>query len=182
MKWCIGLLCCVLSFASHADESAWQAWREGKAVLIMRHALAPGGGDPSGFVLGRCETQRNLNAIGRQQSASLGRSIQQRYQGDVTVYSSEWCRCLDTARLLSVGAVQPLSMLNSFFAGQGSRIDQTRAVLDKFSQYRVPEPTILVTHQVNFTALTSLYPASGESAIVALPLAVPATILLRIDP
>ncbi|UTV97957.1 histidine phosphatase family protein [Marinomonas rhizomae] len=182
MRWFMLLMLCVWPLVSWADATAWQAWRDGKAVFIMRHALAPGGGDPSGFALEDCSTQRNLNDIGRKQSVAWGEYIRSQHSGPVQVYSSQWCRCLETAQLMSLGEVESLPILNSFFAGQGDRVAQTEGVLRMFSHESVGKPTILVTHQVNFTALTQIYPSSGEAAILALPLTMPVKILARIEP
>lgn len=182
MRWFILLMLCVWPLMSWADATAWQAWRDGKAILIMRHALAPGGGDPSGFVLNDCSTQRNLNDTGREQSVAWGQYIRSQHAGSVQVYSSQWCRCLETARLMMLDEVEPLPILNSFFAGQGDRIEQTEGLLRMFAQDSVSKPTILVTHQVNFTGLTQIYPSSGEAAILELPLTTPAKVLARIEP
>ncbi|WP_213998527.1 histidine phosphatase family protein [Arsukibacterium sp.] len=176
------LLCLLCAGPLSADEAAWAAWREGKAVLIMRHALAPGTGDPAHFKLADCATQRNLNAQGRAQAAAWGKLLRQQYNGKIALYSSQWCRCLETAELMAVAQVQPLPALNSFFAGRGDRQQQTRALLQRFAVAELPEPTVLVSHQVNFTALTGYFPASGEAAIVALPLTAPATVLAKITP
>ncbi|SNY49671.1 Histidine phosphatase superfamily (branch 1) [Arsukibacterium tuosuense] len=182
MRWQTLILLCLLPVLSAmADEAAWDLWREGKAVLIMRHALAPGTGDPANFQLADCSTQRNLNERGRQQSHAWGTLLQQQYAGEIALYSSQWCRCLETARLMNIAAVQPLPALNSFFAGRGSRKQQTEALLQQFAADQ-PMPTVLVSHQVNFTALTGYFPASGEAAILALPLTAPATVLARIEP
>lgn len=180
MKWRTLILLCLLPvFSAKADQAAWTAWQDGKAVLIMRHALAPGTGDPVNFQLADCNTQRNLNERGRQQAQAWGEMLRQQYAGDIRLYSSQWCRCLETARLMKIAEVQPLPALNSFFAGRGSREQQTEALLQQFAAEQ-PIPTVLVSHQVNFTALTGYFPASGEAAILALPLTVPATVLARI--
>jgi broad specificity phosphatase PhoE len=178
----ISLLLILLPFTALANEAAWAAWRDGKALLIMRHALAPGTGDPVQFKLNDCATQRNLNAQGRAQAAAWGKIIRQQYAGEVVLYSSQWCRCLETAELMAIAQVQPLPVLNSFFAGRGEKTQQTEALLQQFEVPLLPIPTVLVSHQVNFTALTGYFPASGEAAILALPLTTPATVLARINP
>ncbi|KKO44331.1 fructose-2,6-bisphosphatase [Arsukibacterium ikkense] len=179
----IFLLCCLLlPGLLSANEVAWAAWREGKAVLIMRHALAPGTGDPAHFKLEDCSTQRNLNPQGQQQAKAWGALLLQHYAADITLYASQWCRCLDTASLMNIAEVQPLPALNSFFAGRGNGQLQTQALLQQFAAATVPMPTVLVSHQVNFTALTGYFPASAEAAILALPLTSPATVLARITP
>lgn len=166
---------------SYADSTAWQAWRGGKALLLMRHTLAPGTGDPAGFVLEDCSTQRNLNNEGRQQAKRWGQLLREKYSSDITVYSSQWCRCLETAQLLQLSQPLALPALNSFFAGRGDAAKQTKALLQQFSIIQTAQPTVLVTHQVNFTALTGIFPRSGEAAIVALPLTQPASVLARLN-
>lgn len=180
--YCVLLLYIAPFVINAAEKQAWQAWREGRAVLIMRHALAPGIGDPVGFQLQDCQTQRNLNAQGRSQARAWGAKLQQQHSGQVQVYSSQWCRCLDTARLLNLGEVTPLAALNSFFAGRGDGDIQTAQLITYFSEPSLSIPTILVSHQVNITALTGIFPASGEAIIVALPLTQPANILAVILP
>tara|TARA_R110002126_G_scaffold54341_2_gene147136 strand:- start:1028 stop:1573 length:546 start_codon:yes stop_codon:yes gene_type:complete len=176
------LLLGLLPIVCAANDAAWEAWRDGRAVLIMRHALAPGTGDPAHFKLADCSTQRNLNEQGRQQAKAWGDLLRQQAAADITLYSSQWCRCLETAELMAISQVQAMPALNSFFAGRGDRQLQTQALLQQFAVAELPEPTVLVSHQVNFTALTGYFPASGEAAILALPLTAPATVLARITP
>jgi len=164
-----------------AEELAWAAWREGKALLIMRHTLAPGSGDPANFLLDDCSTQRNLNDSGRQQATAWGEQLRQQYSDAIQVFSSQWCRCLDTATLMALGDVTPMPLLNSFFAGRGDADKQTAALMQQFVSAQLAQPTVLVTHQVNFTALTGIFPQSGEAAIIALPLTQPVTLLARLD-
>ena len=162
-------------------EPAWESWRVGKALLLMRHTLAPGTGDPAGFVLEDCSSQRNLNNEGRQQAKRWGQLLREKYSSDITVYSSQWCRCLETAQLLQLSQPLALPALNSFFDGRGDAAKQTKALLQQFSITQTAQPTVLVTHQVNFTALTGIFPRSGEAAILALPLTQPASVLARIN-
>ena len=166
--------------ATRADDNAWALWHEGKAILIMRHTLAPGTGDPAGFVLQDCSTQRNLSSEGQQQAKRWGELLRQQHSGNITVYSSQWCRCLDTARLMGLTPPTPLPVLNSFFAGRGDGDKQTQALLQQFATAQTEQPTVLVTHQVNFTALTGIFPRSGEAAILALPLTQPVVVLARV--
>ncbi|WP_166838529.1 histidine phosphatase family protein [Rheinheimera pleomorphica] len=170
----------LLPMLSCADSNAWQTWREGKAILVMRHTLAPGTGDPAGFVLEDCSTQRNLSNDGKLQAKRWGQLLRDKYRADITVYSSQWCRCLDTARLMGLTPPTPLPVLNSFFAGRGDGDSQTQALLQQFATAQTAQPTVLVTHQVNFTALTGIFPRSGEATILALPLTQPATVLARV--
>lgn len=131
-------------------------------VAIMRHADAPGTGDPASFTLDNCATQRNLGERGREQAREIGAAI--RAAGAVVdrVLTSQWCRCRDTAGLLGVGPVEDLPALNSFFRNPARSGRQT-AALRRFLSGLPPEETvILVTHQVNITALTGRWTASGE--------------------
>ncbi|MEO3677658.1 histidine phosphatase family protein [Rheinheimera sp. FR7-31] len=181
MRFLLLLLLILPLSAPEADDSVWALWREGKAILMMRHTLAPGTGDPAGFVLEDCNTQRNLSSEGRQQAKRWGELLRQQHSGDITLYSSQWCRCLDTGRLMGLTPPTPLPLLNSFFAGRGDGDKQTQALLQRFSTAQTAQPTVLVTHQVNFTALTGIFPRSGEAAILALPLTQPARVLARIN-
>ncbi|MCC5450630.1 histidine phosphatase family protein [Rheinheimera sp. UJ51] len=180
VKWLILLLFSANLLAD--TEAAWQAWQKGEALLVMRHALAPGIGDPANFQLADCSTQRNLNSQGQQQAVVWGQRLRQRTTAPISIYSSQWCRCLDTASYMAVGEVKPLPILNSFFAGRGSRQQQTTALISYFASSTVMQPTVLVTHQVNFTELTGIFPQSAEAAIIALPLSQPAKVLARVAP
>ena len=141
--------------------------RDPGIVTLVRHASAPGVGDPAGFTLGDCATQRNLSDEGRAEARRLGEALRSVGVRDADVRSSEWCRCLETARLMAIGPVRPASYLNSFFAGRGDGAAATRAlraaVLQKLDSRR---PTFLVTHQVNITALTGVVPAEAEAVFV----------------
>lgn len=148
-----------------ANEELWAALREGQAFLLLRHALAPGTGDPPGFQLGDCSTQRNLSNAGRQQARRIGDLLRQNGVGEAAVHSSQWCRCLDTAAALRLGTVAPQPLLNSFFGtpAEGRRqTENLRAWLLDRAVRKAQPALILLTHQVNITALTGIVPASGE--------------------
>jgi len=138
-------------------------------VLLMRHANAPGVGDPAGMVLGDCSTQRNLDDSGRAQAKRLGERLRAAGLSAVPVYTSQWCRCRDTARLLAVGPVEDLPALNSFFEqpeSKAARVKALREFLDRLP--RDGGPVVFVTHQVTVTALTGYFPASGEGLVLKL--------------
>jgi len=171
MKRCLRTLVPVIALAlllvpvrGRADdaEAAWAALRAGGHVALMRHATAPGSGDPSGFNLEDCATQRNLSAAGRAEARAIGAAFRARAIAVDGVYSSQWCRCLETARLLDLGPVEPFPPLNSFF-GQPEREPSQMAALRSWLAER-PEGAVgvLVTHQVVVTALTDIFPRSGE--------------------
>ncbi len=156
--------------ADDATDAAWQAVADGEAVVMMRHALAPGGGDPASFDVNDCATQRNLSDEGREQARAIGTALRERLgEGPFEVYSSAWCRCLETARLLGLGEVSAFEPLNSFFQDRGAGPSQTTA-LREWIDARLAEddrvPAVLVSHQVNVTGLTGVFPSSGELVIV----------------
>ena len=101
-------------------------------VVALRHALAPGICDPSGFLLGDCTTQRNLDSRGRAKARAIGDTLRHAGLGRAPVYSSRWCRCLEAAELLALGPVIPLPALDPFFgepALRGTRDAALRAFL-----------------------------------------------------
>lgn len=149
---------------AHAQPAApfWRLLREGGCVVLMRHAQTePGLGDPPGFTLGQCRTQRNLSAEGREQSRRVGEAFRREGIAIASVRSSAWCRCIDTAQL-AFGDHTVWPALNSFFQGQGDGDAQTREVLAAAASLRAPANWVLVTHQVNISALSGEYPAMGE--------------------
>lgn len=135
-------------------------------VIVLRHARAPGTGDPADFRLGDCTTQRNLSDEGRRQAARIGARLRAAGLAETTVYSSQWCRCLETARGLAVGPVVELPALNSFFRSPGEEEKYNRALQAWIATAELSRPVVLVTHQVNITALTGIVPAEGEILIL----------------
>jgi 8-oxo-(d)GTP phosphatase len=135
-------------------------------IIIMRHALAPGGGDPPQFRPDDCTTQRNLSPEGREQAARIGTRLRAAGPGDAKVYSSQWCRCLETADLLNLGPVTELPLLNSFFRSREREGEQTQALRAWIQSADLTRPVVLVTHQVNITALTGIFPVQGEFLIL----------------
>jgi phosphohistidine phosphatase SixA len=147
-------------------QRLWSALKAGGHIALMRHALAPGTGDPPNFVIDDCSTQRNLSDQGREQARRTGLAFRQRGIAIGRVLSSQWCRCLETAELLDLGSVEPFPMLNSFFRRYERRAEQTTA-LTEFVNRPVGGPSlILVSHQVNITALTGIFPGSGEIVVI----------------
>jgi phosphohistidine phosphatase SixA len=149
-----------------SEAEAWAALRGGGHVALIRHAKAPGFDDPPGFTIGACETQRNLDAAGREQAKRIGELF--RFNGIATarLVSSQWCRCLDTARLMALGAVEELPALNSFFGKPEREAPLTAALQAWLAEQDLSRPTVLVTHQVNIRALADVPARSGEIVIV----------------
>ena len=152
------------SWAREDGTDFWPLAKEGGNVFLMRHASTePGTGDPPNFTLGNCATQRNLSERGRREAKLVGERFASEKVQLTHVRSSAWCRCIDTAQL-AFGKAKPQvwSALNSFFQGQGDGDAQAREVLQATGNLRVPDNWMLVTHQVNITQLTGVYPAMGE--------------------
>ncbi len=139
------------------------------SVVVLRHALAPGVGDPEGFRLDDCATQRNLDERGRAQAEALGRALAARGLGDAVVFTSRWCRSRETAALLGLGPVRELEALDSFF-GRPERRDVQDTALRAFLAARETngEPLVLVTHQVNVSALVGRRTRSGDGFVLRL--------------
>lgn len=166
-----------------ADQAeAWQALREGRAVLMLRHALAPGTGDPSGFDLDDCSTQRDLNARGREQARAWQGLLAHHGIDKARVYTSQWCRCRHTAEEMGIGPVTEWPPLNSFYGGQGDGEQQTRQTIAAVNALKEGLPVVLVSHQVNITRLSGVYPSSNEGVILSLPLSESPTVFARVTP
>lgn len=138
-------------------------------VLMLRHATAPGFGDPPGFKLEDCTTQRNLDDVGRKQARLLGARLRAAGIRRAKIYSSQWCRCLETARLLRLGGVSPLPALNSFFDRPDARA-RNLAALEAFLS-RLPRnggPVVLVTHQVTISGITDRGVGSASGTVLRL--------------
>jgi phosphohistidine phosphatase SixA len=150
------------------EPAGWDLLRQGGLVVLIRHAAAPGFGDPPNFRIGDCTTQRNLSEEGRLQARALGESFRSRKIPIEKVYSSQWCRCKETAQL-AFGAFQEHPALNSFFEQPRLKAPQTEALRAFLMQLRPQRGNlVLVTHQVNITALTDVVPQPGEVVAAAL--------------
>lgn len=155
----------LVSATCAAAAIPWDQVRDGGHVVLLRHALAPGTGDPPEFKLGDCNTQRNLSPVGREQARQIGDRLRALGLANAPVFTSQWCRCRDTARLLGLTPPSALPALNSFF-GRSERRDEQMAALGRFLAGHRRGPTVvLVTHQVVITAATDVFPASGEAVV-----------------
>lgn len=165
----IGLVLSMLCTGASAQDAVWEMLRTGGYVLLMRHAqTVEGTGDPPGYSLDDCKTQRNLSEAGRAQARRTGEAFRARGIALDEVRSSAWCRCLDTARL-AFGAATVWPPLNSFFDAPERRPQQTTDVQALIGNVKPPKNLMLVTHQVNITALTGEAVASGEIFVVTPP-------------
>jgi phosphohistidine phosphatase SixA len=147
------------------DEPAWEALRQG-AIVLFRHANAPGTGDPAGMRLDACATQRNLDEAGRRQARRIGEAFAARGIAVREVLTSRWCRARETARLAFGDSVREEPALDSFFDDRNEGPARTAAASRLLAGWRGPGVLAAVTHQVNITALTGIFPASGEGVVI----------------
>ena len=145
----------------------WAALKNGGHVVLLRHAATvPGIGDPPGYKLNDCKTQRNLSDAGREQSRAWGKALARHNIPVGGVFSSAWCRCIDTARL-AFGKVDIWPALNSHFdSPQAAALQAEQAKGGMPVRMQKGKNLILVTHQVNITTLSGRSPAMGEAIIM----------------
>jgi phosphohistidine phosphatase SixA len=136
------------------------------AIILLRHAQASGVGDPPSFKLGDCSTQRNLDERGRDQARRFGERLRQAGVIVARVLSSQWCRTQETASLAFPGLVQEEPVFNSFFEDRGIAAAVTAKASALLVQWQGPGALVVVTHQVNITALTGVVPRSGEAVVL----------------
>ena len=157
----------IISFQLNASEQSWKIAQEGDKIILIRHSLAPGGGDPAGFKVNDCKTQRNLNRTGINQSKKIGKLFKKNKVPVDQVLSSQWCRCKDTAKY-AFGNFKEFTALNSTFQ---SPYDQNEAKQLKDLYAFVNDwnsngkNLVLVTHYSIITAVTNAVPSSGELVI-----------------
>lgn len=134
-------------------------------VLLMRHTLAPGVGDPANYTLADCKTQRNLSSEGRQQAVVVGDWLRHQGLKNADVYSSAWCRCKDTAQLLGFKGVQIEPTLSSFFDEMHKAPAQNQRLQNFIAEKlktKGKQPLILVTHHVNIFEFMGENVSSGD--------------------
>lgn len=157
--------------AQPSEDAAWAALKKPGAMVLFRHALAPGGGDPPGFKVGDCSTQRNLSEEGITQAKRIGQTLRERGVKVQAVWHSAWCRTRDTAQLafpdLKAPSLKAEPAFNSFFADRSLEPAQTAAARELLLKWQGPGTLVVVTHQVNITQLTEIFPQSGEGIVLA---------------
>ena len=165
MRW----LLLTLAFAlvpAQADEALWDALRGGGHVLYVRHSLTePGFGDPPGFKLEDCSTQRNLSEEGRAQARRLGRALAERKVPIGEVLSSPWCRCLETARL-AFGRAKAWAPLSNLHGRHENAEGQVRAIRPRVAAHEGKDNLVLVAHGSVAAALIGEHPAMGELLVL----------------
>jgi phosphohistidine phosphatase SixA len=149
-----------------ADDSreVWAALVNGGHVALIRHGNAPPGygGDPPGFKIDDCATQRNLDEKGRVQARALGEAFRQRGVRADKILSSPWCRCLETARLMGLGPVD-----GAWAAAASNQSPERLAALRQIlGSWRGPGTLVVVTHALTVQALVGIMPGQAETVVV----------------
>lgn len=154
---------CLFGNISSADTISWSEVLDQPKfnVIFLRHALAPGYGDPSEFDISDCKTQRNLNEEGRDQARSIGLELKMKGVFFNEIYSSEWCRCLETAILMDLGEITVFSGLNSFFQDHYDRKETLHKLMKKLEDLNKKNRILMVTHQVVISSVTGINVGSG---------------------
>ena len=158
------MACCFLAQASDLSQKL----QSSDYVLLMRHTLAPGVGDPANYSLEDCKTQRNLNAEGRAQAVFVGEWLKKQGVINAEVHSSVWCRCKDTAALLNFGGYKVEPALASFFEDM-SKAKESNLKLQRFIASKIKskgdKALIMVTHHVNILEFMGENIASGDMVL-----------------
>ena len=157
----------LFSFHSYSSEQNWKPAQEGNKIILIRHSLAPGGGDPAGFKINDCKTQRNLNRVGINQSKKIGKLFKKNKIPIDQVLSSQWCRCKDTAKY-AFGDYKEFTALNSTFQSpyDKNEIKQLKQLYSFVKKWHGKgKNLVLVTHYSIITAVTNAVPSSGEIII-----------------
>jgi broad specificity phosphatase PhoE len=152
--------------AADDSEASWAALLKGGHVALIRHGNAPPGygGDPPGFKIDDCRTQRNLDELGREQARALGEAFRKHGVRVDRILSSPWCRCLETASLMAVGNVETSWAL---VPDKDSSVPVRRRELkDVVSAWRGPGTLVLVTHAMTVRALLGFLPIQGETVVL----------------
>ena len=151
---------------SFANDKVIETLKEGDKLIFIRHALAPGNGDPENFELQNCSTQRNLNEIGIQQSKKIGLIFKKNEIKIDNIYSSEWCRCKDTAKY-AFDEFETFDALNSFYdirfaANEDKQIKDFYEFIDSIDS---KNNIVFVTHYVVIGAILNIGTSSGEIVV-----------------
>jgi phosphohistidine phosphatase SixA len=163
----LAALLLLLPSTAVADEHLWTLLKGGGQVVLIRHGLTtPGVGDPPGFRLEDCSTQRNLNDEGRRESERVGAAFRARRIPVERVLTSPWCRCVETARLAGWGGAEVWTPLSNLFGRPENRDEQVRQMRTRVSARPGAGNLVLVTHGSTIAALTGINPDTAEMVVV----------------
>ena len=165
----MAMLVITLCLSAAAVANLASPMTDGQHILLMRHADAPGFSDPAGHRLDQCSTQRNLGEFGKKQAERTGQWLSQQGIESAKVFSSPWCRCVDTATLLKKGPVIIDPSLGSFFENMSlanQKTESLRLLVQKSLKQFPKTPIIMVSHHVNIEAFTGVVLGSGDMVLV----------------
>jgi phosphohistidine phosphatase SixA len=154
------------SIKAEIDKDILASLKEGNKLIFIRHAYAPGGGDPDNFDINDCNTQRNLSESGRQQAKNISNFFIENQINFKKVYSSEWCRCKETAKI-AFGDFETKNFLNSFFSQKfaKNRKKQMNDLNNFVDNYKADGNLVFVTHYVVISEALNYAPSSGEIVV-----------------
>jgi phosphohistidine phosphatase SixA len=151
---------------ARADDALWELLRGGGQVVLMRHAVTtPGVGDPPGFRIDDCATQRNLTDEGRADARRVGAAFRTRAIPVGRVLSSPWCRCVETARL-AFGGSEVWTPLSNLFDNRAREPEQMRALREVAGRRPAGGNLLLITHGSVVLPLAGIQPAPAELVIL----------------
>ena len=155
-----------ISVKANSNDEIQSLLKEGQKLIFIRHAIAPGGGDPVDFDILRCETQRNLSKEGIAQSKNIGKFFSENNIQIDKVLSSEWCRCKQTAKY-AFNKYETKSFLNSFFSAKfaSNKNKQIHDLKKYINEWSGDNNLVLVTHYVTIQEVLNIAPSSGEIII-----------------
>ena len=152
-----------ISIKANSNDKIQSLLKEGEKLIFIRHAVAPGGGDPVDFDILRCETQRNLSKEGIAQSKNIGKFFSENNIKIDKVLSSEWCRCKQTAQY-AFNQYETKSFLNSFFSEKfaSNKNKQINDLKKYINEWSGDNNLVLVTHYVLIQEVLNITSSSGE--------------------
>jgi broad specificity phosphatase PhoE len=162
----VALLVLITPVDTTASEALWALLKDGGQVVLVRHTITtPGVGDPDGFRVEDCASQRNLTEQGREDARRLGAAFRARGVPVGRVLSSRFCRCLETGRL-AFGKAEAYPPLDNLFHDRGREAERAQAIRGLAAERPEAGNLILVTHGININAAVGIQPAPGEMVIV----------------
>jgi phosphohistidine phosphatase SixA len=157
----------LLTYQNLIAKDLWAEAKEGDKIILIRHALAPGGGDPPGFKIDDCKTQRNLDKVGIEQSKAIGKLFKKNKIPVDKVLSSQWCRCKDTAKYAFNNYFEfpalNSTFQSSFAKNEPKQLKQLQTFVNNWDGDG--GNLVLITHYSIITAITNAVPSSGEIVI-----------------
>ena len=154
------------SVKADLNKKLFKQLEDGGKLIFIRHAYAPGSGDPNNFNLNDCSTQRNLNSIGQKQARDIGEFFNENKIKIYKVLSSEWCRCKETAKIAFKNFTTN-SFLNSFYSSKfaKNKDKQVKALKEYIKKFKSDKNLVLVTHYVLISEILNYGPSSGEIVV-----------------